>query len=61
MEGLVNNLRHIMKQNLENLTWMDAGTRQTALTKLGKMGEKIGYPNYTYNETKITEDYVGVR
>ncbi len=61
MEGLVGNLRHVMKQNLENLPWMDADTRQTALAKLDKMSEKIGYPSYTYNETKITEDYTGVR
>ncbi len=43
-EGIVAGVRSAMKQELEGLPWMDAETRGAAHEKLGKMVQKIGYP-----------------
>lgn len=54
------NLRGVVHQNIQNADWMDAATKQSAMLKLSKMGEKIGYPTYISNETKLMEDAQGV-
>ena len=43
-QGIVADVRAAMKQELEGLAWMDAETRAAAHEKLGKMVQKIGYP-----------------
>jgi putative endopeptidase len=45
MTDLVMNLKRSLKQGIENLTWMGAQTKLEALTKLEKMGVKVGYPD----------------
>ena len=60
MDKLVHNLRDIMKINIQHVAWMDARTRNAALLKLSRMGQKIGYPDYIHNESKVMEDYQGV-
>lgn len=60
MEVLVGKLRAAMKANVEEVSWMDARTRSAALLKLSRMGQKIGYPDYIHNETRIMQDYGGV-
>ncbi len=60
MQVLVDNLRVATLHILDLVDWMDAGTRKEAMLKLSEMREKIGYPHYIYNETKILKDYKGV-
>lgn len=61
MEILVANLRHAMREQIRMADWMDQETRRQALTKLSRMIQKVGYPDYVNNETKILEDFEGVR
>ena len=43
-----------MKKDLETLSWMDDATRKEALTKLGKVFNKIGYPDNARNYDSMT-------
>lgn len=60
METLVANLRHSMREQIRSAEWMDQETRRSALGKLSRMYQKIGYPEYINNETKLLEDFEGV-
>lgn len=60
METLVDNLRRAMTENLVNVAWMDEPTKKHALAKLNRMRQKIGYPDYINNITKIMHDFRGV-
>ena len=42
---LIGNIQRAMQANLEVLAWMDEVTRKAALGKLGKIENKIGYPD----------------
>ncbi|TWF75688.1 putative endopeptidase [Pseudonocardia hierapolitana] len=44
MVQLVANLVEAYRQSISELDWMSPATRERALTKLGKFGSKIGYP-----------------
>jgi putative endopeptidase len=44
MVELVANLVEAYRQSISTLDWMSPATRERALTKLGKFGSKIGYP-----------------
>jgi putative endopeptidase len=44
MVQLVANLVEAYRQSIGELDWMSPATRERALTKLGKFGSKIGYP-----------------
>jgi putative endopeptidase len=44
MVELVANLVEAYRQSISGLDWMSPATRERALTKLGKFGSKIGYP-----------------
>jgi putative endopeptidase len=44
MVELVANLVEAYRQSISELDWMSPATRERALTKLGKFGSKIGYP-----------------
>ena len=43
--GMVMAVEESMHQNLENLAWMDEPTRKAAFGKLGKIANKIAYPD----------------
>ena len=43
--GLVQNIEEAMHDNIANLAWMDDATRKAAFAKLGKIGNKIAYPD----------------
>jgi putative endopeptidase len=45
MVELVANLVEAYRQSISTLDWMSPATRERALTKLGKFGSKIGYPD----------------
>lgn len=42
---LVENIRSVFKQHIEQLTWMSDSTKQKALTKLAAIRKKVGYPD----------------
>ncbi len=45
MVKLVDNLMAALGERIRNLDWMTANTKQLALSKLGKINVKVGYPN----------------
>lgn len=61
MKEIAENLRTAFLKNLEILDWMDESTRKIGIEKAVKMIAKTGYPDHIYNDTRIMEDYEGVR
>ena len=43
--AVIDDIRAAFRERLMHLTWMSDTTRAQALDKLGKMGEKVGYPD----------------
>ncbi|MGZ3457331.1 MAG: M13 family metallopeptidase [Archangium sp.] len=58
MQELVKNLQLAMKDTLEGLDWMSAGTKKKALEKLSTFHPKIGYPDKwkDYSKVRISRD-----
>lgn len=59
---LVKGIEAAMHKNLEGLAWMDDGTRKAAFVKLGKVANKIAYPDKWRSYEGLTIDrtsYVG--
>ena len=59
---ILHNIKAALKDDLETLPWMSEATRKQAIFKLGKIEEKIGYPDKwrDYSALKIDRDsYVG--
>ena len=56
--ALVASIHLAMKSELETLPWMDADTRSAALAKLGKITDKVGYPDtwrtYDFDVTRAS-------
>ncbi|GAC1359114.1 MAG: M13 family metallopeptidase [Polyangiales bacterium] len=44
-QGMVGEIEEAMRRDLESLPWMDQKTKQRAMEKLGKIHNKIGYPD----------------
>jgi putative endopeptidase len=42
---MVNNITSILKERIQNLSWMDNSTKDAAINKLSKFTVKIGYPD----------------
>ncbi len=62
MVDLVNNLKAVLGERIQNLAWMSEDTKKRALTKLAAFGVKIGYPDkwQTYQGLVIDRnDYFG--
>lgn len=57
IEELVQHLIAATGTRIQNLSWMSAETKETALTKLDAMGVKVGYPDkwQTYEAVNIEE------
>uniref|UniRef100_A0A1I7XAS8 Neprilysin n=1 Tax=Heterorhabditis bacteriophora TaxID=37862 RepID=A0A1I7XAS8_HETBA len=58
---MISDLKHSMEQTLLNADWIDEATREVALRKLERMGQKIGFPDYLLNETTVLAPYAGIR
>jgi putative endopeptidase len=56
--AMVQGIEHAMHQNLEKLAWMDDATRKAAFGKLGKIANKIAYPDKwrNYDKLEISRD-----
>ncbi|HEX8619152.1 MAG TPA: M13 family metallopeptidase [Thermoanaerobaculia bacterium] len=62
MNELIDNLVGALREDIPNLTWMSAETRQTALAKLEAFRRRIGYPEawIDYSAVEIGRDsYAG--
>lgn len=56
MEDLVENLRAVFKDGIDNLEWMSAETKIEAQDKLRKFNPKIGYPQEWTNYASLKVD-----
>lgn len=56
MKELVENLRAVFKEGIDNLEWMSAETKAQAQYKLAKFNPKIGYPDKWENYDGINVD-----
>jgi endothelin-converting enzyme/putative endopeptidase len=59
---MVQEIEHMMGEDIKNLDWMTPATKQQALAKLGQVANKIGYPDHwrDYSSVKIVRgDAVG--
>ena len=46
---------------IEQQDWMDEGTKKKALNKAKLMKDKYGFPQYILNDTRINEEYDGLK
>lgn len=54
MDALVENLRKALRQNIDNLDWMGAATKEEAYKKLESFRPKIGYPTKWRDYASVT-------
>lgn len=57
---LIKNIRESFGENLNKLQWIDEQSKSEARKKLDKIYEKIGYPDFIKNNTKLNERLVRV-
>jgi putative endopeptidase len=57
MTAMVHNIRQTLREDIQDLDWMDAATKKLATAKLDKMSEHIAYPDkpIDYSALKITD------
>ncbi len=55
---LIANIRQMFDENLNKLEWIDEQSKIEAQKKLKKITEKVGYPNFINNKTKLNERFV---
>ena len=58
---MIHDIREAFNELLEHNEWMDDETRSVAKDKANSMNERIGYPEYITNTTRLEEDYSKVR
>ncbi|CAF1046721.1 unnamed protein product [Adineta ricciae] len=56
---LISNIREMFDKNLDQMVWIDEQSKSEAKKKLKKMTEKVGYPDFINNRTKLNERYIG--
>ena len=54
-QELIKNLREALRENLDQLSWIDGQTRDQAKNKLEKIKEKIAYPDLIRNRTELIQ------
>ena len=55
---LISNIREMFDENLNKLEWIDDQSKTEAQKKLKKITEKVGFPNFINNKTKLNERFV---
>ncbi|KAK6176069.1 hypothetical protein SNE40_014425 [Patella caerulea] len=58
--ALIASLRKEFSQMITDVPWMDAKTREKALAKQQAIIQKIAYPDWILNDTKLNEEYQGL-
>ncbi len=62
MDGMINDLKEVFAERINNLTWMGKETKEKAIEKLNKFRAKVGYPSkfIDYSSIKIDKnDLIG--
>ena len=54
---MIHDIREAFNELLEENDWMDMETRSVAEDKANGMTERIGYPEYITNKTRLEEEY----
>ena len=54
-EELIGSIRETFEENLNKLSWIDETTKKEAKKKLNRMYQKIGYPDWIKNQTRLEE------
>jgi len=54
---MIHDIRDAFNDLLEENAWMDTETRLVAEDKANSMTERIGYPEYITNDTRLEEEY----
>ena len=54
---MIHSIRAAFNELLEENEWMDIETRLVAKDKANSMNERIGYPEYITNRTRLEEEY----
>ena len=57
---MIHDIRYAFNDLLEENEWMDVETRLVAEDKANGMNERIGYPEYITNKTRLEEEYKDV-
>ena len=52
---MIENIRNEFKLMLNELDWMDAKSKKAANEKADFIDVKIGYPDYTFNDTHLND------
>lgn len=55
---IIKSVREIFQDNLNKLSWIDNESKSEATKKLEKIYEKIGYPDFITDQTKLNERLV---
>ena len=54
--NILNNVRKVLRTDLQTLSWMTPATRAAAIKKLDLMGERVGYPTKWWDYSALTID-----
>ena len=57
---MIEMIRDEFKSMLRKNSWMDSASKTKALEKANSIDVKVGYPDYTYNDTYLDKLYEGV-
>jgi hypothetical protein len=57
---LIANIRQMFAENLNQMHWIDEASKAEAEKKLKKISEKVGYPDFINNKTKLNERSVAI-
>ena len=57
---MIHDIRDAFNELLHENMWMDKETRLVAEDKANNMNERIGYPDYITNTTKLEQEYENV-
>jgi len=58
--NLIKTIRETFDDNLTKLQWIDDESRQEAKRKLSKIYERIGYPDWIFDQTKLNQRFVEI-
>ena len=57
---MIHDIRDAFNELLHENLWMDKETRLVAEDKANNMNERIGYPEYIMNKTRLEKEYNNV-
>lgn len=61
VQEMLNEIKEAFVDRVNQLTWMDAKTKQATLMKAKYMVSFIGYPEWLYTPGRIEKYYEGVK